>query len=170
MTDHGRNQAKALVKKLTSRGINKIFSSPKIRAYETADIISKKLNLPVEIIDDLRERNAYGVLTGLTKIEAKERFPREVISVQSYKNTVTGAESYRNFCTRIKNTIAKIANENSGTIAIISHGGLMHAIHREILELGEIDNIADCAFMVIKIDDDNWELVETDGISKRSKD
>ena len=70
---------------------------------------------------------------------------------------------------RVKNAITKIANGNDGVVAIISHGGLMHAIYREILNLGGIDNIADCAFMVIRIYDNNWELVETDGISKKSK-
>ena len=127
------------------------------------------MNLPVETVDDIRERNAYGILTGLTKIEAKKRFPCEVISVKSYKNTIAGAENYGNFCIRVKNAITKIANENNKVVAIISHGGLMRAIHREILKLGEIDNIADCAFMIIRVHDNNWELVETDGILKKSK-
>jgi len=164
MTQRGRDQATELAEELTSRGIQKLFSSPKIRARETAEIVGNKLNLSVEIVDDLRERNAYGVLTGLTKTEAKERFPREVEEVKNYKNTINGAESYKDLLTRVKGALMKIATENDSTVTMISHGGPMRAIFREILKLGEIE-IADCAFAVLKFDDNNWRLIENDGIS-----
>ncbi|MCL1876463.1 histidine phosphatase family protein [Candidatus Saccharibacteria bacterium] len=166
LTARGRNQAEELADKLTSRGIQKLISSPKIRARETAEIVNKKLNLPVEIVEDLRERNAYGILTGLTKTEAKQRFPHEVREVKSYKNTIAGAENYDKFWTRIEKAIVKIAKENFEVVAIISHGGPMRAVFREKLLAGSEIVVADCAFAVIEIDGDNWRLIKSYGISK----
>ena len=59
-------------------GIGKLFSSPLVRARETAEIISVRLGVSLEIKKDLREQNRYGILTGMTKQEAAEKFPDQV--------------------------------------------------------------------------------------------
>lgn len=71
LTELGKSQAKELAKKLKNLNIEKIFYSPRIRAAETAEIVNKATNILIEQVDDLRERNAYGILTGKLKSEAK---------------------------------------------------------------------------------------------------
>src|SRR3989338_7467388 len=96
LTKKGKAQAGELAKQLQDQKIEIIFVSPRIRARETAEEIKKVLNVPIKVVEDLRERNNYGVLTGLTKIEAKEKYPVDFEKI--YKNktyhTDSGSESY----------------------------------------------------------------------------
>jgi broad specificity phosphatase PhoE len=41
-----------------------------MRAKETADTIAGALALTVEVVDDFRECNRYGILSGMTKSAA----------------------------------------------------------------------------------------------------
>lgn len=41
--------------------------SPYKRAYQTANILNRKLNVDVEVIDNIRECNSYGILSGVNK-------------------------------------------------------------------------------------------------------
>lgn len=68
--------------------------------------------------------------------------------VRDYKNTIPGAESYDDFVDRIKKVFMEITNSAGySTIGIVTHGGPIRVIFREILKDREID-IADCAFAV----------------------
>lgn len=78
MSEEGKLHAKSLAKKLTDEGIEIIYCSPKIRAQETATILQKGLNCKAETIDDLREGNQYGILTGMLKSKAKQKYPQLV--------------------------------------------------------------------------------------------
>jgi len=66
LTEKWKNQAKVLGLDILNQGIvfDKIFSSPLLRAKQTAEIVSKTILWPkVEIIDALIERD-FGVMTG----------------------------------------------------------------------------------------------------------
>ncbi|MFT4261581.1 MAG: histidine phosphatase family protein [Candidatus Woesearchaeota archaeon] len=151
LTNKGKEQAKKLGLELKNKGIEKIYHSPKLRAKETAFIANDfiKANL-IEVID-LRERNNYGVLTGLTKIEAKSKYPLETAKVKGNKmfHDILRSESYEDFTLRVKNCFFNILKENKNTFAIFSHGGFMFVLVREILNLGEI-NYEDCAYLEIE--------------------
>ena len=73
----GKVQCEGLVQKLKNKNIEIIYHSPRIRAKETAEILNKSLKVNIEPVTDLRERNNYGVLTGLVKTEAKAKHPEE---------------------------------------------------------------------------------------------
>ena len=55
LTDLGRQQAKSLADKLKDIPITAIFSSPVLRARETADILSQLLRQTYQITEALRE-------------------------------------------------------------------------------------------------------------------
>ncbi|MBU1132445.1 histidine phosphatase family protein, partial [Patescibacteria group bacterium] len=63
LTAKGIEQARELAKQLLNKEIEIIFVSPLMRAVETAEEVEKVLHVPVEVLEDLRERNNYGVLT-----------------------------------------------------------------------------------------------------------
>jgi probable phosphoglycerate mutase len=67
LSPKGIKESKVLAKKLKNRGVQIIYVSPRIRAIETASIVNKILNVKLKIVDRLRERNNYGILTGLIK-------------------------------------------------------------------------------------------------------
>ena len=65
LTDLGRQQAATLADSLSSRPIAAIFTSPLLRAVQTAEILSARLGVPFQTTDALREYD-LGVLEGTT--------------------------------------------------------------------------------------------------------
>lgn len=122
LTEHGREQLQETANKLLGKGIEIIFASSLIRARESAEIISSKINAPVEERNGLRERH-YGVLTGLTKTEALGKYPEVVEAHKNPKNTDPGGESFEDFKNRVLNTFKDLLKENYQIIAVVSHGG-----------------------------------------------
>src|SRR5438105_1487309 len=74
LTDSGRSTARTLAEKLSDSGIGLLYSSPYKRAYETAQIIQATVGCELRVLEDLKERNSYGVLSGVTKQKAKDLF------------------------------------------------------------------------------------------------
>lgn len=55
-TDLGRQQASQLAEEMKDTGIEIVYCSLRVRARETAKIISLKINRPIQILNDWRER------------------------------------------------------------------------------------------------------------------
>ncbi|MBU0997969.1 histidine phosphatase family protein [Patescibacteria group bacterium] len=55
LTKEGIKQAKSLANRLTNLKIDFIYSSPQVRAKQTSQIISKKLGVPIEFWENLKE-------------------------------------------------------------------------------------------------------------------
>jgi broad specificity phosphatase PhoE len=63
LTEKGRLQASILAGKLQTKSITRIYSSPIPRAKETAEILARALEAPLDCVDALREPDC-GVLEG----------------------------------------------------------------------------------------------------------
>jgi probable phosphoglycerate mutase len=166
MTERGKASARDLAEKLADKKIEKIYSSPYHRAFETAEIISEKLNLTPEKVEDLRERNAYGILSGLNKQDAAKKFPKETTDAKDYRKTVRGAEDYTDFTKRFMAALDDLARTEFAAIAVVTHGGPIRMVFREILNFDEVE-VGDCAFGVLENIDSDWVLLNCDGIEKR---
>jgi broad specificity phosphatase PhoE len=164
LSENGQKQVNELAEKLVGKEIEIIYRSPKVRAKETAQVVGEKLNIELKEINDFRERNQYGVLSGLTKAEAKEKFPEEVekLKIHPYKNHVSNSESYEDFFPRIINVFKEVIAEEKETIAIITHGGPIKALFREFFKFGEFKTLGDCAIIEINKKEDKFELVAMD--------
>jgi broad specificity phosphatase PhoE len=158
LTDEGRKQAQALAKKLIGKGVEAIFSSPKKRALETAQILQKALACDLAVVQDLRERNFYGILTGMKKSEAKQKHPKEVGMLESYKNRIEGAEDYDSFKARIATALEEMVLSKHKKIVIVTHGGPISTIFREVLKLGEFKRLGDCALLQLETDGKKFSL------------
>ena len=166
LTAKGVEQGKELALKLEDKGIEVIFHSPLIRARQTAGLVADKLQIPLKEIKDLRERNHYGILSGLTKEECLERFPDEVAKLKNdgVHSKVEGSEYYESFKERIISVFSEIIKEEQETVAIISHGGVIRGFMREIAVFGELSKLGDCG--IIELDyKDVFELVSLDGVA-----
>lgn len=166
LSSEGKTQAQQLAEKLKDRGIKVILCSPLIRAQETAEIL-KASGSKVQTLDDLRERNQYGVLTGLVKSEAKEKFPKLVEDVKDYRKTIEGAEPYDEFKARVEKLFNEIISMPHNTLAVLTHGGIIRVIFREILKAGEID-VADCAYAILNKEGSSITVEKQDGIESRT--
>lgn len=129
LTEKGVEQLKKTADDLVGKNIEIIFCSPLIRAQESAELIKDKIGCPIKTIEDIQERH-YGVLTGLTKEEAREKYPEVVEAHKDPKNTDPDGESFDYFNNRVIKAFEEIKEEPYGTIAVVSHGGPLKRILR----------------------------------------
>ena len=167
LSEEGIKQSEVLLKELKDKGIELIITSPLIRAQETAKIVSG-LGCPVIIEPDLRERNQYGILSGMIKKEAIEKYPDLVEKLKDRFNTIDGAESYEDFSKRIEKAFnfLQLDKEHS-CVAIISHGGPMRVLFRDILGKGELKEIGDCAWVELESVDGQISINELQRIDNK---
>lgn len=151
LSESGKNQALQLPLELKDKGIELIISSPLKRAKETALILSQ-LTCPIIIEPGFKERNQYGILSGMIKSEALVKYPALVEQLKDRLNTIEGAESYQAFSERITTTFQALINNNKHQcLAVIWHGGPMRVLFRDILKIGELLEIGDCAWTELEI-------------------
>lgn len=152
LTKKGAATAKRYSDELVSLGIEKIYSSPYKRAKNVAEIFSDKINCDLEIVDDLREINTYGVMSGINKDTAKDLFSL-LLNSEKYQSfgyyagkSFEGGEAVESFDNRIKNAFDYIANQNNKIVGIVTHGGVIRSIYKNILhkpeKILEIDDVA----------------------------
>lgn len=141
LTARGRWQAQRLGERLQSVSFTTLYSSDLPRAYLTAQCIAKATGHT--IVDDqrLRERH-FGVFEGLTGTEMEQRDPagyaRFISADPNY--AVPGGESQAAFMSRARTALEDIAaRHDGGTVAIVTHGGVLDCAHRaaSILALEE---------------------------------
>lgn len=168
LTENGQRQATQLADRLSGSGIESLFTSPRFRARETAAVIAEKLGLSAKEIDDLRECNRYGILTGMTKAEALKKYPDQVESLKDMRASAEGGEAYTAFRQRIINALDAITRESADKVAVVTHGGPIRVVFREVLDRGEID-VSDCGFAVLEAKNGNFRLVEQKGIIDREQ-
>jgi broad specificity phosphatase PhoE len=122
LTNLGKEQLAVTATNLVGKDIEIILTSSLVRAKESAEIISSEIECPVEILNGLEERS-YGVLGGLTKAEALEKYPEVVETHKDPLNTDPEGENYDDFRNRVLDTFQKITQKECNTIAVVSHGG-----------------------------------------------
>jgi broad specificity phosphatase PhoE/uncharacterized protein (UPF0147 family) len=165
LTLKGKEQAKGLATNLSDKKINLIYSSPKKRAMQAAEIISKKIGVQIKVESDLRERNNYGVLTGLIKKEAKEKFPSEVKEFETNSPThkVKGSEKFENFKKRVEKSFDTISKNENETILLITHAGPIRRIIAQTMGR-EVESIKECGNMEIEKIDGKYYLNKLEGV------
>jgi probable phosphoglycerate mutase len=163
LTELGKSQAEKLAGELVGLNIEKIYYSPRIRVAETASIIKNITNIPIESIDDLRERNAYGVLTGQIKSEAKEEHPELIEILKDPTATISGAEDYGSFKDRIIKILDNLSDSQAQPVGIITHGGVISCFLREIIGR-ERKKLDDCALIELDYDGKKYNIVRSNGL------
>lgn len=75
LAPEGLRQAQALAGRITHLGIGEVWTSPLMRARQTAEVLAEALDAPLRVEEDLREM-ALGPWEGLTEEEAAAAYPR----------------------------------------------------------------------------------------------
>jgi broad specificity phosphatase PhoE len=128
LTEEGRRQAEALAELVAHESIDAIYSSPLIRALDTARIVAARTGLEVTELDDLREVDT-GSWSGLSRAEVQERFPA------GFERWIAGGsgwedgETYEEMGERVLRAIRTIAAAHpNGRVLVVSHGGPIRAV------------------------------------------
>ncbi len=123
LADLGHFQAQRAAEFLKNSHIDKIYSSPLSRAYDTGVPIAKSRGLEIITDSGLMEINS-GQWELMTFEKIAKQFPEEyhLWIYDLYSCQTPDGESGRDFANRVKATVTKIATENQGkTICITTH-------------------------------------------------
>ena len=137
--------------------IKYIYTSPLIRARQTAELINYNVHAKLSIIDNLREVN-MGSLAGKAwrNMENGEELKIKHRSIQ-YDYHDIGGESAEDVKTRVKDFLQKINNQHKDYEAlIVTHGGIirvMHLLDRKEALVDEVENVSLRIFEIDKIID-----------------
>lgn len=113
--------------------IHRIVSSDLQRALDTANEISRILELPVESSGNWREMN-NGVIAGMPNEIVAERYPGLYFSSLQMDERFPGGESPLEFFTRIKEVLLRLCEEQVGSnhnenVVVVTHGGVINIIY-----------------------------------------
>lgn len=113
--------------------IEKIISSDLKRTKQTTEIINKKLKVPVEFTERLREMN-NGEIAGMLNSEVEKKYPGLYYNTLKIDERYPGGESPIEFYNRIVSDFENIVkeNEDKNNIMIITHSGVINIIYRYI--------------------------------------
>jgi len=132
----GIQTAFSIAKKLKKieKNFGVIYASPLKRASKTAEILGSELGVRVEEDPYLKERNTYGLLSGVNKDLAIEEYPKMNASFLEGEY-IPGSERYDDFVLRMKALINKLKDDSNQTIICVSHGHVITVIIEEFLGL-----------------------------------
>lgn len=123
LSERGQQQIARLAERLKSAGAGAIFSSPLQRAMTTAKTIAAATNLPVRVLDGLREMN-YGRWEGQRFVEVRksdEESYRRWISDDEFR--CPEGESHRDVLARVGQALSEaIATDTVATRIVVAHG------------------------------------------------
>lgn len=120
LSDFGRRQARQLADELADEELEAIYSSDLSRARETAEIVAERLELPVVLDPDLREKD-WGTWEGLTAVE-RDRV--------EFVGESTGEHGER-----ILRALRRISERHpgDGRVLVVTHGGSMRRVQTAAL-------------------------------------
>ena len=127
LSAHGRAEIAVVADRLAEENIEALYSSPLQRTRETAEIVSQRLDLPIQYREDILELD-FGEWTGWTfdAVRADKRW-KPWSSCRSIA-TVPGGESMRQVQERAVTALCELrAAHPDGTVLIVSHGDVIRA-------------------------------------------
>ena len=144
LTEEGKKQALVLAEKLKNKRIDKLISSPQIRAIDTMklgiSLNERAKDLPIEIDKRIKERS-YGNLQGKNKLEAFKEDPEHLNTVRrTYNGQPEGGESIAMVYERTKDfadeLVERMKNEKIN-VAISCHGNSIRCFRKYFENLSD---------------------------------
>ncbi len=167
ITELGAKQLIFLKKRFENIKLDRIYSSPLLRAIKTAEAVKGDKDLDIEICEGLIELDG-GIVDGKPFADAFSKIPGLFDTWENHPEDFApeNGEPMRHAYERIYNTLTEIATANKGkTVACATHGGatrclLCRLLKNDIRELKNIPWLDNTAVTLIKIDDNGNALVE----------
>jgi probable phosphoglycerate mutase len=166
LTEDGINQAILLGKRIEKIDIDYIYTSPTGRAYNTAEIVRGKRNIPIIVDNRIREIN-MGKWEGMTQIEIDNLYKEEFFNFwnapQLYEPV--GGESFIQVRERVSNFIEEITKKHEGkNILIVTHTIALKSImsyiqHTPLERFWAPPYIHPTSLTVVKIQNENKEVI-----------
>jgi probable phosphoglycerate mutase len=128
LTESGRQQAATLAQSLAGIRVIRLFTSPLLRAVQTAEILSASLGVPYEITDALREFDC-GVLEGTPFEAGRQLFFNSLDEWRrgNWDHRIDQGESFNDIKARFIPFIEQLVREYSDSpdsFVLVGHGGV----------------------------------------------
>lgn len=127
LSSKGIKQANEVAERIKETGIHFdcVYSSPLMRAYKTAEIITNvlKINKP-QILENLTERD-FGIMTGKKQNTIKDFCSPDIIQTDTiyYFLNPEGAETFPQLVERAKTVLNNIKEKHKdGNVLLVTHG------------------------------------------------
>jgi probable phosphoglycerate mutase len=139
LTDRGVEQARTVAGALRGQNITQIYTSPVLRAVQTAQILAEALQAPVEITEALREWSV-GVYEGTTDPrgwELHQQVQDDWFVQGKLESKMPGGESFVEIRERFVPFIERLLQPDGDPerrFALVGHGGLYLAMLPLILK------------------------------------
>ena len=164
LSEKGREQARAVARRLAEVPFDIAYSSNLSRTRETAQIILGERNIPLHPTPQLREYNK-GVFEGLTVHEYSLRYPElyRASLVNDPDFAPAGGETIRQTTARMAQFVAQLRERHlDDTVLIVGHGGSLRSLIVALLSFPLEANwkfvMRNCALSIIYTYPDNAVL------------
>lgn len=157
LNEVGRAQALELAATLAAESFTRIYSSPLVRAWETAEILAASRGIAVEPHDALKEVDV-GSWSGMTVSEVESRFPdghrRWVESRSGWEDGETFEELGRRVVSGI---LALAAQDDGAALLAVTHGGPIRTLQAYMAgrsfapARSEVGGVANCGVVRIAV-------------------
>ena len=133
LTEKGIEQAYEVARSLSSLQVDQIYSSPVMRAVQTAEIVAESLQASVITTEALREWSV-GIYEGTTDPlgwELHSQVQDDWFSRQKFDSKMPGGESFHEIQNRFTPFIDELTQNGKNSnhnIVLVAHGGLYLAM------------------------------------------
>ena len=136
LDEYGCRQAQLLCERLRAKSLAAIYTSPLVRAAETARPLAEARGLPLNLDERLREYH-MGAWTGLTGAEIEAMMPTRWFD--DHDHVGPGAETGPDMRQRVDAFLQEIlARHPDQAVAAVTHGGTLGAFVSAALGLAPI--------------------------------
>jgi broad specificity phosphatase PhoE len=164
MSDKGRQQARALARRLAQVSFDIAYSSDMSRTRETAELILGGSRTPLHTTPQLREYNK-GVFEGLTVHEYARKYPDlyQASLVNDLDFAPVGGETIHQTTVRMSGFVEELKERHlEDTVLIVGHGGSLRSFMVALMSLPSEANwkfvMGNCSLSIIRTYADNAVL------------
>jgi broad specificity phosphatase PhoE len=159
-TEKSLKDAAEFVETFKDKGVEVVIASPYLRAKKPATIIAQKLGVSLDFENDLREKNSYGPMSGMSKEKAKREYPDLVKKLEAGED-IEGGEKEEDFKKRVTSVLEKVLQRKEDVIAIVVHAGVI----RRAIGFGPNKMRVDhYGFVKVTKDDGKLKILEEEGV------
>ena len=138
MNETGRWQAQRVADALQGQPIDAVYSSPLLRALDTARAVAERHDLPVQVDEGLIEME-IGEMEGLTFQQVRERYPQFLqlwLGGSAAYQSMPGGERLLDVQERAWQALERIGGEKAQeTVVVVTHNFVLLTILCRVLGL-----------------------------------
>jgi broad specificity phosphatase PhoE len=167
LNEAGLAQARELAASLDGERFAAVYTSPLLRASQTAEILAARLGVAAREHASLKEVDV-GSWSGFTVTEVEARFPDGFARWADWRTTGwEDGESYEQLSERVLSGVLEVAARHAGDrVLAVTHGGPMRAVLASALRLdlhevhAAVGPLGNCAVAWIAVRNGRVEAVD----------